>query len=314
MEKMSKLPNTEFHAMVPVLRQKGFYEHNEIRKINWPAYNKAQTEEAIKAIAFIRDEVDRCSYVNLAHKVGRPLTEPKTLAKAILVAEELQLTERNAEGWMQVLGPYLRIYSWLDDRTIGEAYIRPEVIQILKQVFENNKQSNGELTGDGSGLEKTRKENYESAKKYATYMISIIDTNEIVQEFELGSSNETKVMSTLLDRVNGDSIRLDAGFIDRELVRKIAEKELIPYVFPKSNTLLNGSLVWKSMFLELYYDVMLWLTEYHKRSHSESFHSAFKRRHFSVRKNRELAQFTQVLARIILHNRRRIDYLQRYSA
>lgn len=39
---MAALPNKEFQAMVPLLREEGFYEHEPIRKINWPNYNETQ--------------------------------------------------------------------------------------------------------------------------------------------------------------------------------------------------------------------------------------------------------------------------------
>ncbi len=93
-------------------------------------------------------------------------------------------------------------------------------------------------------------------------------------------------MHKLIEKVYGNSLRLDAGFNDRELVRKIAERSMTPYVFPKSNNNLNGSLAWKNMYLELFFDVMHWLTEYHLRSHSESFHSSFKGVYGMITKNK----------------------------
>lgn len=107
-------------------------------------------------------------------------------------------------------------------------------------------------------------------------MTSIVDSREIVQAFDVSGEQECRAMHILIKKVYGNSLRLDAGFNDRELVRKIAEQNITPYVFPKSNNNLNGSLAWKNMYLELLFDVMQWLTEYHLRSHSESFHSSFK--------------------------------------
>ena len=104
---------------------------------------------------------------------------------------------------------------------------------------------------------------------------------------------------------------MDAGFNDRKLVRKIDELGMTPYVFPKKNNNLNGSLAWKNMYLELFYDVMGWLTEYHQRSHTESFHSSFKRVYGAITKRRVTAKLSQVTARIILHNRRRLSYFNR---
>ncbi|MCK5283420.1 MAG: hypothetical protein KAK00_08500, partial [Nanoarchaeota archaeon] len=93
----------------------------------------------------------------------------------------------------------------------------------------------------------------------------------------------------------------------------ISELEMVPYVFPMSDNKLNGSLAWKSMYLELYYGVMTWLTEYHQRSHSESFHSSFKRKNRLLMKIRPIARLNQVMAGIILHNRRRISYFSKLA-
>jgi len=88
---------------------------------------------------------------------------------------------------------------------------------------------------------------------------------------------------------------------------------MIPYVFPKKNTKLNGNSAWKNMFLDLFYDVMQWLTEYHQRSHTESFHSSFKRKNKILMKIRPTCQLSQITARIILHNRRRLSYFNKLA-
>jgi len=306
------LPNKEFRQLVVLLREeKNFYEDEEPKQIFWPEYNLSQIKDAKETLKFIKNAVDKCAYLKLNGKVGKPLTDPKDLAKAILICEALGFPERIAQGWIEVLGSFVGIRSKLDDRTIGDAYDKIEVAYILRQVFEQTKKSNGELSGDGTGLETSRKQNYESSKSCGDYMTSIVDSREIVQAFDISGEQECKVMHKLILEVEGDSLRLDAGFNDRGLVREIAEKEMIPYVFPKKNNDINGALAWKTMYLSLFYDVMTWLTEFHKRSHSESFHSSFKRKNKILMKIRPLARLCQVIARIILHNRRRLSYFSR---
>jgi transposase len=310
---MPKLPNKEFRAMVPLLREKGFYEHEEKRPISWPEYNLSQIDDAYETLTFIRDSVDKAEYLNLKGKTGRPLTNPKSLAKAILLCEELSLTERSSQGWLKILGPFLGIHEQLDDRTIGEAYDKLEVIYILKQVFDSSKTSDDILTGDGTGLETSRKQNYEENKKYGTYMTSIVDSREVVQAFDISGKQECQAMHGLITQVYGNSLRLDAGFNDRELVRKIADLGMKPYVFPRKSNNLNGRAAWQIMYLELYYDVMQWLTEYHQRSHSESFHASFKSKNKLLMKRRPMCQLSQTTARIILHNRRRLSYFNKLA-
>lgn len=309
---MTKLPNKEFHKLVPKMREKGFYKHKKARPINWPEYTLAQIEEAKEIFIFIKEQVDVCNKI-IQNKVGRPLTSAKILAKAILVCEFMQLQERQAQGWLDIVGLFIGIHDHLDDRVIGEAYNNPEVLYILKQVFNNTKTSDGKLSGDGTGLETSRKQNYESNKETGDYLTSIVDSREIVQVFDASGKQECRAMHEIIKEVDGNSLRLDAGFIDRKLAKEISDLKMIPYIFPKKNTLLNGSVAWKNMYLSLYSDVMKWLEEYHQRSHTESFHSSFKRRNKIIMKRRPTARLSQITARIILHNKRKLIYYDKLA-
>ena len=307
---MPNLPNEEFRQLVCLMREKDFYEPEEIMPIDWPNYNLAQIKEAKETLNFIRNQVDEIETFTVKGKAGKPLTNPKSLVKGILVCEALGLTERNAQGWLEILGPFVGIDEHLDDRTIGDAYDKVEVVYLLKQIFEKTKDSDGILCGDGTGLETSRKQNYESSKKAGNHMTSIVDSREVVQAFDI-YEQECKAMHKLIELVYGNSLRLDAGFNDRKLVKRIAEKGITPYVFPRCINNLNGSAAWKSMYMDLFMDVMAWLTEYHQRSHSESFHSSFKSRYGIITKRRITSILCQVTARIILHNRRKLSYFNR---
>jgi len=310
-----KHPNQEFRELVKYANEARknkrikFYEDKEPREINWNAYTLSQIDEAKDVLLFIKNAVDNC--ILPSRKAGRP-TNYKSLTKAILICEALGFTERKAQGWLELLGPFVGIYEKLDDRVVGKAYNKSEVAFILKQVFDKTKTSDGKLMGDGSGLETTRKQNYglnrQSTKEFLT---SIVDSREIVQAFDFSGKDECKTMHSLIKEVDGDSLRLDAGFNDRELVRKILENGMIPYVYPKKNNKINGDEGWRGMYLEFFMDVIGWLTEYYRRVHCESFHSAFKRVYGIVNKIGTHSKFVQVIARIILHNRARLAYFSR---
>jgi len=216
---MTNLPNEEFRQLVCLMREKEFYEPEEIRPIDWPKYNIAQIKEAKETLNFIRTQVDESNALLLKGNAGKPLTNPKFLVKSILICEALGLTERNAQGWVEILGSFVGIGENLDDRTIGDAYEKVDVIHLLKQIFEKTKDSDGILSGDGTGLETSRKQNYESYKNAGNHMTSIVDLREVVQAFDI-YEHECKAMHKLIENVYGNSIRLDAGFNDRELVKK----------------------------------------------------------------------------------------------
>ena len=130
---MAKLPNEEFRQLVCLMREKEFYEPEENRPIDWPRYNLAQIKEAKETLNFIRMQVDEADALLLKGKAGKPLTNSKSLVKAILICEALGLTERNAQGWLEILGSFVEIDEHLDDRTIGNSYDKAEVIYLLKQ-------------------------------------------------------------------------------------------------------------------------------------------------------------------------------------
>ncbi len=301
-----KVINRAFRKLVPKLRERGFYKSQEKRVINWKEYTLSQTKE-VQILDKITLLVD--SFILQENKsFGRPATNPKDLSKAILVAELLSLPERQAQGWINLLASKVGIKSYLDDRTIGRAYSRLEVLEILKQVFEKTKNSNGILLGDGTGLETTRKQNYETDKKKTeNYLVSIVDSREIVQAFEI-NNKECPTMHSLIKEVRGTSLCLDAGFIDRKLTREISELGIKPFIFPKKNLDLNGSIHWRKMFLELFYETQNWLKEYHQRSHAESFHSSFKRKNKPLMKFNSFSKLVQLTARIIIHNLRKQNY------
>ena len=256
-----RLPNNDFQRLVKSTRdpvfKKEIYEAQELRKIDWSAYNLSQINQVKETLNFIRESVN----LSCCQKVRSNATNPKYLAKAILISEMIQSPERESEGWIEVLGPYIGIYEKIDDCVLGDGYSRPEVAKILYEIFLATRDSDGILMGDGTGLEKTRKQNYESQKKNykGWYMTSIVDSREIVQAFDITGRGERDVMRELIKQVFGDSIRLDAGFNDRDLTKQIENLFMTPYIYPKSNNILNGDDSWKYMYLEFFLDIYLWL-------------------------------------------------------
>ena len=310
-----RYPNKQFRKLVEFVNEgredksKKIYVDREPRKIDWVAYNLSRINNLKETLSFIKREVDRCDYP--PRKPGKPLTDPKVLSKVVLICEAFGLTERDAQGFLRVFGRSVGITE-IDDRVIGNAYDKQEVAYILQQIFDRTKDSDGILSGDGTGLETSRRQNYGDNKTSTKeFMTSIVDSREIIQAFDFSGEDECKAMFDLIEEVDGDSLRLDAGFNCRELVMRIAELGMLPYVYPIKSNKINGAEAWREMYLEFFTDVILWLEEYYLRVHTESFHSAFKRVFGIITKVRPHSKFVQVIARIILHNRARLSYFKR---
>lgn len=188
---MAKHPNQQFRKLVIDVRNKNFkYPKQENRKTHWQNYNLSKINYIKSILVFIRKSVDSVFIDEDFDKVGRPSVNPRYLAKAILFCEAVGIPERQAQGWLEIMGLFMGIPEKLDDRVIGKAYENPEVIRILKKVFEETNSSDGILNGDGTGLERSRKENYESTKKTGQYMTSIIDSREVVQAFDISGTQK----------------------------------------------------------------------------------------------------------------------------
>ena len=319
---MTRIKTKDFQEKIAQIKTKDFYEPKEQREIDWSAYTLNQINDIMDTLKFIKREVDKAYTPDKRKRVGRPPTDAGNLAKAVLFTELFGFPERKAEGWLRLLGHHMGIYENIDDRVLGNAYKNPQVISILEEVFIKNRSSDGENGGDGTGLETSRKENYETTKKKNRYMTSIVDSREVVQCFDTSGKQECIIMHRLVKEL-GESMKkcihagkskltLDAGFVDRKLTQLIHDSGLEPYIFPKKNLTLKskGFPAWRNMWLKLLKQAQEWLREYHMRSHTESFHSSFKRVFGIVTKVLDDAVYTQVLCRIIHHNRRRVSYFE----
>ena len=316
-----KWKTKDLQELVPKLREKDFYQPKQQRQIDWSSYTLNQINDLIDTLNFIRDEVDKV-YVRVPHKkVGKPPIDPGNLAKSILFVELNCVPERKAQGWIKLLGHHMGIDEHIDDRVLGKAYCNDNVIAILEKIFKNNRESDGQLGGDGTGLEKSRKENYESTKKKDLYMTSIVDSREIVQSFDISGTQECQIMHKLVKELKNvvitsnsknPKLTLDAGFIDRELAQLIENSGLIPFIFPKKHLTLKsrGKSAMKKMLILLLDKTQEWLREYHVRSHTESFHSSLKRIFGIITKINDIPIYTQVLTRIIHNNRRKLNYFK----
>ncbi len=320
---MARHSTEELRELVPKLREKGFYVPQAQRGIDWSAYTANQILDIIDTLHFIGSEVDRIHSPKKSGKVGRPATDEGVLAKILLFIELFHIPERKAEGWTLVIGPHLGIFERVDDRVIGKAYANRSVLSILRRVYENNRSTDGNMGGDGTVLERSRKHNYESTKsKDGTQLTSIVDSREIVVAFDVDTKQECRAMHDLVKELKltlakdvkkllgKTKLALDAGFIDRKLTQLIEDSGIMPYIFPKTNSTLKskGKRAWTRMFNKLIDGVQEWLKEYHVRSHTESFHSSFKRIFGIVTKINPDPIHTQVLCRIIHNNRRKTNY------
>lgn len=313
------------NELIQDLKNKDFkYVAKEEKEIDWSSYNLARINEINAYLIFVREAVNN-AYVEIStvKGPGRPPTAARDLAKIILVQGFFEVAERQASGLATLFKEKLGLENDPSPRTVGRAYRRRDVQDILGKVFEmthepiTNKETS--FSADGTGLPLSIKQNYandrDNQEKHAGYdkaVIMISNNYHIATGFihANGTANDCPLFAPVLEQTtknfhNIEKVDLDAGFLSHENCKKIDDAGAIPYIYPKEGILIkqNGYPAWKRMLKQLIKDPQCWLEEYHERSQNECYFSSHKRR-FSrplLKKIKEL-RGVEAFVRIIATN------------
>jgi len=320
-----KIAQRVLNELIKDLKNREFkYEPKEEKEINWSAYNLSKIHEINFFLVFVREAVDG-SQVQIQKQTGpgRPASDAFDLAKVILMKEYIQTGERQAEGLALLFKEKLALKTTPSASTIGRAYSRSDVQEILGKVFEmtvepiKNKETS--FSADGTGLPLSIKQNYENDRdnqeKHAGYdkaAVMISNNFHIATSMvhTKGTANDSPLFAPLLRQTaenfrHIEDVELDAGFISRENCQLIAAVGATPYIFPKTGITLNqkGAPAWKRMLLSLVKDPQAWLRAYHSRSQNECYFSSHKRRFARpILKRITLRRSVQAFGRVIVTN------------
>lgn len=296
------------------------YQPKPDKPIDWTAYSEAKVDELRFMLKLIRQTVDSVDLPENLAGAGRPAIEAKNLAKAVLLQQYLQVNDRTAAGWLDMLSHKLGIpedFSW---RSLARAYEREDVKYVLERTFEKTTQPVAGIahsfSTDSSGLEESRKQNYENdahTKKASAYL-KLTDTisNEfhVVTSYSLSRNrNDCAVFGEAFaftaQTQDVQRVDLDAGFVSRDICTMVAENGGTPFIYPKTGLTLKkrGSQAWKDMLLSFVRNPHEWLEFYHERSNVECWHSAFKRRFAKpLQCKSDETKAVEVCARITIEN------------
>ena len=296
MKKAQRLLND----LIKEIRSKEFkYEAKPDQEIDWSAYNLSKIHEAEFFLTFVKEAVDGVQIeLSKNEGPGRPVSDAYDLAKIILMKEYFHVAERQAEGLAFLCKERLALKNVYSASTIGRAYSRADVQEILGKVFDLTSEpiedKETSFSADGTGLTLSTKQNYandrDDTAKHAGYdkaLIMISNNFHIATGFVHadGTANDSPLFAPVLMQTEEKftqitDVELDAGFISRENCQLIAKVGATPYIFPKRGITLNqdGAPAWKRMLLSLIDDPHAWLRGYHARSQSECYFSSHKRR------------------------------------
>lgn len=321
MKKAQRLLND----LIESIRNKEFnYEAKSETEIDWSAYNLSKIHEADFFLTFVKEAIDGVQ-VKLTKNEGpgRPVSDAYDLAKILLMKEYFHAAERQAEGLAFLCKERLALKSLPSASTIGRAYSRIDVQEILGGVFdltgEPIKDKETSFSADGTGLALSTKQNYANDRddqtKHAGYdkaLIMISNNFHIATGFVHadGTANDSPLFAPVFGQTvakfqNISDVELDAGFVSRDNCQRIANANAVPYIFPKRGITLNqrGAPAWKKMLLSLIADPQAWLRGYHMRSQSECYFSSHKRRFTRpLLRRKKIRKGTEAFCRFIVTN------------
>jgi len=317
-ETVTRLKNREFK-----------YAAREEKPIDWRAYNQAQLSDLRFFLTQTRQLVDRAAALlpPTPNGVGRPRKQAGDVAKAVLLMEYLQVSERVASDWAWVFKEKLGIAAELSPRSIGRGFENEDVRFILLKVFEWTRDAFSEaektVTVDATGVSESIKENYESVKSgdasqaesFLKLSLCVGVECHGVSAFALtrGTADSPLFEPLLKETVSSwhslDSVCADAGYLSRCNCQVAADVGVTPYIFPKEGITLKqrGSPAWKTMLTCVVQATQAWLAVYHLRSESETVNSCLARRFRKLSCRKESNKRFEETTRIILHNLRQLN-------
>jgi transposase len=275
------------------------YESKDSKSVDWASYTEAQIHEVKNFLLLVREVVsDATHYVYDREGPGRPSKSAEDKAKAILVQQFFQCSNRVAEGLVDLFREKLRLTENLTYKDIERAYEDPQVLLILHKAFELTNEpvadKETDFAGDGTGQPTSIKQNYandrDDAKKHKGYEKAILVVGrkyKMVATCEIadGTAHESPYIIPLLEQVTElyerlGIVDLDSAYLSRDVCDWIVAHGGTPRIYSKSNTVINarGSRAWAEMLMAFIDDPQKWLEEYHPRSIAESTNSVLKRR------------------------------------
>lgn len=307
------------------------YEPREKKEIDFNKYTIAQVNEINNVLVLIRHIVDE-AYMSIPemYETGRPSKSSCDKAKAVLMQQFFQCSNRVAEGFAKLFREKLGIRENLTYKDIERAYENPEVALVIHSAHQlsnepvASKEKNFSI--DGTGLPESSKQNYANDKEKGREMkgyeklIAIFGNRyKLIGACDIADAhdNESPYLAPLLSELMEvyEELNLfqgDSAYLSRENCDAIALYGGTPRIYPKSNTVVNarGSKIWTRMLLAFITDPQKWLEEYHPRSISECGNSVIKRRFPRNLLKRDCTRRKcEAFSRACIYNLRQLNYI-----
>lgn len=322
-------------AIVNQVRKQEYpYEPRGKKEIDWSSYDRAQINEVNDMLCMIRDTVDAAwrrlqPALEREKGAGLPPVPVPDLAKAILVQQYFEVSNRETEGLMLLFEEKLGLTRPFSYKSVERAYGNGDVKRVLDELFRITQTPvlglETSQAVDGTGMPTSSKVNYENDKRKGKmagfeHVLTAIGTTYKLYSSVIAMENPTDnespyfplAVQDMSRYTNLEFVEGDAAFLSHLNCSLVSSLGAQPRFMPKSSCTFKrgGSDSYVHMLWRFVEDTQEWLREYHPRSIAESGFSAEKRRDpRPVRRRLKDRKVTEIKARFCRENMRRLCYL-----
>ncbi len=286
---------------------------------NWPAYNKAQTNEQDKFMSLL---ADLCSgLVSLPSSNGRPRLPLSDAVFNITFKVYSTFSQRrfvsnlraaHTRGYISKVPHFNSVSNYLEN---------PELTPLLRDLIVKSslplRSVETDFAADSSGFTTSRftrwfdvKYGKERTKQdwVKVHIMCGVKTNIVTAvEIEGQHASDTKLLpaltATTAQNFAMKEISADKGYASKNNVEIITKLGATPFISMKENDKGLGGGAWAQMYHYFNFRKQEFLQHYHKRSNVESTFSMMKRKFGdSLRSKTDTAMVNESLCKILCHN------------
>jgi transposase len=290
-------------------------------KQEWPAYNKAQTNEKAHFLAFLHE---LCAGIEEPIQTsGRPrlpladiifAATYKTYATVSGRRFVSDLRDALAKGYLSKMPSYNSIFDYLQMESIT-----PYLKQLIAESSLPLKSIETDFAVDSSGFSTTRFVRWFDVKYGGTedwhdwvkmHIMSGVRTHVVTSvELSRARMHDSPYYKPLLEQTakagfTMKEVSADKGYISADNLQTTIDHGATPYIPFKTNvTGKRGSELWKKLFHYYSFNREEFLVHYHKRSNVETTFSMIKAKFGErLRSKSETAQINEALTKVLCHN------------
>jgi hypothetical protein len=297
-------------------------------KQEWPAYNKAQTQEKAQFLYLLHQ---LCQGVGspAQHGAGRrflPL-EDMLFAMAYKVYSTVStrrfmsdMKDAHAKGYTSKLPCYNSIINYFESEMLT-----PYLQMLIEESALPLASIERDFAVDSSGFSTSRFEQWMHAKYTAPHMIdrrmwikahlvcgvktNVVTSVEITDSYVADVTRFQSLVEATAQNFVINEVSADKAYLSEKNLQTVVDNSAMPFIPFKANTATNAaakkrqSPLWKSMYHYFSYNTERFMSHYHKRSNVETTFSMIKAKFGAhLRSKTVRAQINEALCKVLCHN------------